>query len=298
MNSQTQVLTSEGNFEEGSFKRSVKRNLIYILMAAPALIYVIGLAIIPAITVVYDSFLGKHGFTLANYLALPSYGLYGAIINTLIVSVGALIIQVFIALAIALVLVKPFVGKKFFSALIIIPLGISTVVSAFVFSVIFQAVGGYANSFLLFIGIHPVNWFSSTYSSLGVVMFSDFWKNTPLVALILYGGLSSISPSLYEAAATDGAGAVQRFRYITLPNLAPILSIALLVRGVSEFNIFALPLILVGYHPLILNTLIYENYSSLATRNISYAAATILLAIIMIYSVFVVKLGGANEHVQ
>jgi ABC-type sugar transport systems, permease components len=275
-----------------------EKNLIYILMAAPALLYVIGLAIVPAITVVYYSFLGKHGFTLANYLALPSYGLYGAIINTLIVSVGALVIQLFIALAIALVLIKPFKGKKFFSALIIIPLGISTVVSAFVFSVIFQAVGGYANSFLVFLGIHPVDWFANNYSSLGVIMFSDFWKNTPLVALILYGGLASLSPSLYEAAATDGAGAVKRFLYITLPNLAPILSIALLVRGVSEFNIFALPLVLVGYRPLILNTLIYENYQSLATRNISYAAATVLLAIIMVYSVFVVKLGGANDHVR
>ena len=74
------------------FKRSAKRNIFYLIFAIPALAYVIGLAIIPAITVVYDSFIGKHGFTLANYLALPSYGLYGAIINTLLVSVGALII--------------------------------------------------------------------------------------------------------------------------------------------------------------------------------------------------------------
>lgn len=286
------------NFEKRSFRNYFRKNLIYLIMAVPVLLYVIGLSIIPAITVVYDSFIGTHGFTLANYLALPSYGLYGAILNTLIVSVGALIIQVLLALAIAMVLIKPFKGKKFFSAIIIIPLGISTVVSAFVFSVIFQAVGGYANSFLITLGLHPVNWFANTYSSLGIVMFADFWKNTPLVALILYGGLSSLSPSLYEAAATDGAGPFKRFIYITLPNLAPILSIALLVRGVSEFNIFALPLVLIGYHPLILNTLIYENYQSLATRNISYAAATVLLAIIMVYSIFVVKLGGANEHVK
>ncbi len=263
----------------------------------PALVYVIGLSIVPAITVVYDSFIGKNGFTLQNYAVLPQYSLYSAIENTLIVSLGALLIQITIALAIAMILVKPIKGKNVFSSIIIIPLGISTIVSAYVFSIIFQAVGGYANSALVGLGLHPVDWFSSDLSSLGVVMFSDFWKNTPLVALILYGGLSSISPTLYEAAAVDGAGAIRRFIHITLPNLAPIISIALLVRGVSEFNIFALPLVIIGYHPPILNTLIFENYSSITTRNISYAAATVLLAIIMIYSIIVVKLGGAKDQI-
>ncbi|MCL4344841.1 MAG: ABC transporter permease subunit [Candidatus Thermoplasmatota archaeon] len=274
-----------------------KKEIIYFLFAVPALVYVIGLSIVPAITVVYDSFIGKNGFTLQNYAVLPHYSLYSAIENTLIVSLGALLIQITIALAIAMILVKPIKGKKVFSSIIIIPLGISTIVSAYVFSIIFQAVGGYANSALVGLGLHPVNWFSSGISSLGVVMFSDFWKNTPLVALILFGGLSSISPSLYEAAAVDGAGAIRRFIHITLPNLAPIISIALLVRGVSEFNIFALPLVIIGYHPTILNTLIYENYLSITTRNISYAAATVLLAIIMIYSIIVVKLGGAKDQI-
>ncbi|MGP6207999.1 ABC transporter permease subunit [Cuniculiplasma sp. SKW3] len=260
--------------------------------------YVIGLSIIPAITVVYDSFIGKSGFTLQNYEVLPQYSLYSAIENTLIVSLGALLIQITIALAIAMVLVKPLKGKNIFSSIIIIPLGISTIVSAYVFSIIFQAVGGYANSALVGLGLKPVDWFATDLSSLGVVMFSDFWKNTPLVALILYGGLSSISPSLYEAAAVDGAGAFRRFIHITLPNLAPIISIALLVRGVSEFNIFALPLVIIGYHPPILNTLIFENYSSITTRNISYAAATILLAIIMVYSIIVVRLGGAKDQIN
>lgn len=293
-----QDVEDKTKFQRINFGPRFKREFTYFLFALPALIYVIGLSIIPAITVVYDSFIGKSGFTLQNYKVLPQYGLYSAIENTLIVSLGALLIQITIALAIAMVLVKPLKGKNIFSSIIIIPLGISTIVSAYVFSIIFQAVGGYANSALVGLGLKPVDWFSTDLSSLGVVMFSDFWKNTPLVALILYGGLSSISPSLYEAAAVDGAGALRRFVHITLPNLAPIISIALLVRGVSEFNIFALPLVIIGYHPPILNTLIFENYSSITTRNISYAAATILLAIIMVYSIIVVRLGGAREQIN
>ena len=275
-----------------------KKHLVYFLFSLPAIAYVISLSIIPAFTVVYDSFLVNGKLSTRNYQALPSYGLYSSIGNTLIVSVGALLIQLLLALAIAMVMVKPFKGSKIFSTIIIIPFGISTIVSAFIFSLIFQNIGGFANGVLVFFGLRPVVWFSSSLSDLGIVMFSDFWKNTPLVALILYGGLSSVSPTLYEAASMDGAGPLNRFRHITLPAIAPLISIALLVRGVSEFNIFALPLVLIGYHPLILNTLVYENYSTLATRPISYAAATVLLSIIMVYAIFVLKIGGARQYAQ
>jgi ABC-type sugar transport system permease subunit len=278
--------------------RVTKKHLFYFLFALPAIVYVIGLSILPAFTVVYDSFLVNGKLSTRNYQALPGYGLYSSIGNTLLVSVGALLIQLLLALAIAMVMIKPFKGSKIFSTIVIIPFGISTIVSAFIFSLIFQNIGGFANGVLVFFGFKPVVWFSSSLSDLGIVMFSDFWKNTPLVALILYGGLSSVSPTLYEAASMDGAGPFNRFRHITLPAIAPLISIALLVRGVSEFNIFALPLVLIGYHPLILNTLIYENYSTVATRPISYAAATVLLAIIMIYAIFVLKIGGAKQYAQ
>ena len=275
-----------------------KKHLVYFLFALPAIVYVIGLSIFPALTVVYDSFLVNGKLSTYNYQVLPGYGLYASIGNTLIVSVGALLIQLVLALAIAMVMVKPFSGSKIFSTIVIIPFGISTIVSAFIFSIIFQNVGGFANGVLVFFGFKPVVWFSSSLSDLGIVMFSDFWKNTPLVALILYGGLSSVSPTLYEAASMDGAGPFNRFRHITLPAIAPLISIALLVRGVSEFNIFALPLVLIGYHPLILNTLVYENYSTLATRPISYAAATVLLVIIMVYAIFVLRIGGARQYAE
>ena len=275
-----------------------KKHLVYFLFALPAIVYVIGLSIFPALTVVYDSFLVNGKLSTYNYQVLPGYGLYASIGNTLIVSVGALLIQLVLALAIAMVMVKPFSGSKIFSTIVIIPFGISTIVSAFIFSIIFQNVGGFANGVLVFFGLKPVVWFSSSLADLGIVMFSDFWKNTPLVALILYGGLSSVSPTLYEAASMDGAGPFNRFRHITLPAIAPLISIALLVRGVSEFNIFALPLVLIGYHPLILNTLVYENYSTLATRPISYAAATVLLVIIMVYAIFVLRIGGARQYAE
>ena len=129
-------------------------------------------------------------------------------------------------------------------------------------------------------------------------MFSDFWKNTPLIALILLGGLSSINPNLYEAAAVDGAGAFRRFLHITLPNIAPLMAIALLIRGVSEFNIFALPQVLIGDNPPLMNTLIYYNYNIVANRTISYSLSVILLVIILAYAAVVLKLGGGPKYAK
>ena len=153
-----------------------------------------------------------------------------------------------------------------------------------------------ANSTLYSLGIHSIDWYSNRYSSMGIVMFADFWKNTPLVALILLGGMSTIPPRLYEAASVDGAGSFRRFIHITLPNLAPFIAIALLIRGVSEFNIFALPLILIGYSPSLINTLVYEYFLYSSTTYYSYAAASVLLAIIVVFAFIVIKFGGAKQY--
>ncbi|EQB74045.1 MAG: hypothetical protein AMDU4_FER2C00034G0054 [Ferroplasma sp. Type II] len=273
------------------------RNYKYLLFVLPALAYVAILSFFPAASVVFFSFKSSRGvYSLSNYTAIVQAGLLNSIIHTVIVSFGALLIQLFFAMLIANILIKSLKGNKFFSTVFIIPYGVATVVSAFIFALIFSPVGGFANSTLHSLGIQDVNWYSNIYSSMGVVMFADFWKNTPLVALILLGGLSSIPPSMNEAASVDGAGPLRRFIYITLPNLAPFIAIALLIRGVSEFNIFALPLILIGYHPSLINTLVYEYFNSISSVGYSYAAATVLLLIILVFAFVIIKFGGTAQY--
>ncbi len=277
-------------------------NYKYILFVLPALVYVAALSFFPAASVVFLSFKTPKGaYSLGNYYAIKG-GLLKSTFDTVIVSFGALLIQLFFAILIANILIKSLKGNKLFSTIFIIPYGISTVVSAFIFSLIFSAVGGFANStlhslgLLHLFGIAGVNWYATQYTSMGIVMFADFWKNTPLIALILLGGLSSIDPAMMEAASVDGAGSFRRFIHIVLPNLAPYIAIALLIRGVSEFNIFALPLVLIGYHPSLINTLVYEYFTSISSVDYSYAAATILLLIIVAFAVLVIKLGGASNY--
>lgn len=270
----------------------VNQNLKYLFFTIPAIIYVGIFAFYPSFDAVYFSFLNSRGqFTLANYKELFYFNICGTILNTVIVTVGALFIQLFLGLAIASILTREFRGKRAFSTLTIIPMGVATIVAAITFSFIFQTTGGYTNSFLHLLHLPTVNWYANKYISLLVVMISDSWKNTPIVMLILLSGMLSIPKDLYYAAALDGAGPIRRFFHITLPNLKKFIAIALIIRGVSEFNIFALPLVLIGYHPSLLTTLAYELYST-TTIYLSSAAAVILLAFISVFIILNIKLSG------
>lgn len=267
-----------------------KESYASLLFVAPAVIYVAVFSVIPTIQTVIGSFQTKISpFTLANYQGLQFFGLGDAVINTVVVSFGALGVQFVLGFIVASIMNTQFRGRRAFTALAIVPWGVATVVAAYAFSNVFTTSGGYANSLLGAFGLHPVNWYSAYWLKVFVLIISDSWKNTPIVALIILAGMASISPELYQAASVDGAGRVKRFLYITLPNLRNFLVIALVIRGISEFNIFALPLILVGYNPVLLTTMVFEFYTS-SSYGYSYAAATVLLAFILVFAAIALKL--------
>lgn len=262
----------------------MKENTRYLFFAIPSIAYVLVFAFLPSAGAIYGSLINSQGkFTLNNFRELLFFNIGDSIVNTIIVTAGALLIQLVLGFLVAFVLAREFRGRRALSVLFIIPMGVATVVSAIAFSFIFQADGGYANSFLTsLLHLQPVNWYGSPISSLLVVMVADSWKNTPIVALILLAGLTSIPRDLYYAAALDGAGSVRRFIHVTLPNMKKFIVIALVVRGVSEFNIFALPLILIGDHPSLLTTLTYDLYST-SSLGIADAGAVVLLAFITVF---------------
>ncbi|QKQ99050.1 sugar ABC transporter permease [Metallosphaera tengchongensis] len=266
------------------------------LLVLPAVGYIVAFSFFPTIDAVYLSFQDPHGgLSLHNYQELSYFNVGGAIVDTVLVTVGALLIQLALGFLVASVLSREFRGKKALSTAAIIPMGVATVVAAITFSFIFQTSGGYANTVVHSILGTNVNWYQSSLSSLLVVMIADSWKNTPIVSLILLAGMSSIPRELYYSAAIDGAGPVRRFIHVTLPNLRSFIGVALILRGVQEFNIFALPLILVGDHPPLLTTLVYNLYTTTFPEvGLALAAATVLLGFILVFMGVVIKLTGGR----
>lgn len=257
-----------------------KKNIFLIL---PAVIYIAVLSFYPSIMAVYESFQTPRAhFTLLNYHEISFFDLGSAIVNTVVVTALALLLQFVLGFIIASILTKEFRGRKTFSVLFLIPFGIATVVSGFVFYNIFTYTGGYANSILHLLGLPTVSWENSFGTSVFGLVVADSWKNTPIVALILYAGMSSISPDIYHASTIDGAGPFSRFFRVTLPNLSSYIAIALIIRGVSEFNIFAMALLIFPYK--LLTTLTYGFYTGTNSDYLAYAAATILLAFILVFT--------------
>ncbi|MEM3795249.1 MAG: sugar ABC transporter permease, partial [Thermoprotei archaeon] len=136
-----------------------RRDLPYLFFTLPAVVYVGFFAFYPSFSGVYRSFLSPHGgFTLNNYQELLYYNIGGAILNTIIVSFGALLIQLALGLIVASILVNEFRGKRAFSTVTIIPMGVATVVGAIAFSFVFEPRGGYANTFLHTLGLSGIDW--------------------------------------------------------------------------------------------------------------------------------------------
>jgi trehalose transport system permease protein len=201
-----------------------------------------------------------------------------------------------LGLAAALALVGRPQGRTVFQVCLLIPLGVPTIVAAAVMRAIFGTVG-YLNEILFRFGLigTPVDWVGDRALAILTVAAADAWKVTPLVLLILLAGLEAIPGDVYEAARTDGASRWRQFRAITLPLLKPAITMALIVRGVDAFRIFALPLALVGRGLPVLSTYAYVEYLEYGNPHTAAASSVVLLAMIVLTVGTYLRLAGPEE---
>lgn len=116
------------------------------------------------------------------------------------------------------------------------------VVVALLWKWIFNTQNGILNALLMNFGLTDtaVSWLGSASTALACVIFVSIWKGYSLVMVQLLAGIQTISDDLYEAAKIDGANVAQRFRYVTVPSLKPIISTVLILDTVWVFKQFTL----------------------------------------------------------
>jgi multiple sugar transport system permease protein len=172
---------------------------------------------------------------LTNYQTVLTSSLWWQdVLNTVVITVFSVAIELTLGMLIALVMYRAIFGRGLVRTTVLIPYGIVTVVAAFAWQFAFAPGTGFVNPAL---GIDKA-WFGGQISSLSVIIFAEVWKTTPFMALLLLAGLTTIDDGLYEAARVDGASAVQRFFRITLPLMKPAILVALLFRTLDAFRIF------------------------------------------------------------
>jgi trehalose transport system permease protein len=239
------------------------------------------------------------GFSLDAYRKITShYQFVDAVGNTCMVTALGLALELSLGLALAVTLT----GRRaqgWVRVLLLLPLGVPTIVAASAMRYVFGTVG-YVNEMLYRLGLLtlPINWTGSRGLAVLTVAVADAWKVTPLVMLILLAGLQTIPRDVYEAARMDGANGRQQFLYLTLPLLRPSITMALIVRGIDAFRIFALPLALAGHNLPVLSTYAYVEYLEYGNPHTAAASSTILLLLILLAVGTYLRLDGTSEVVR
>jgi multiple sugar transport system permease protein len=177
---------------------------------------------------------------LQNYLKLLEDPLFSYSLKfTLYYALAAVVVQVGLGLAVAMLLNGRIIGRGVLRAMMLMPLMMPPVITALMWKIMMGSTkAGILNYLLSFLGLGPVNWLGAVNSAIVSVFIIDTWGNLPFVSLILLGGLQSLPSEPYEAARVDGAAGWGVFRYITLPLLKPFIILAATFRVMDSLRIF------------------------------------------------------------
>jgi len=221
-------------------------SVLFMLPAASILLlflsYPLGLGIWMGFT---DARIGRPGvfIGLENYFSLFDDDVFWlSVFNTIVYTVAATIAKFGLGLWLALLLNHALPFKAIIRAIVLLPYIVPTVLSAIVFWWIYDP-----QFSIVSWSLHRMGLIDQFIDFLGVpwharwsVIVANVWRGIPFVAICLLAGLQTISPSLYEAAALDGANAWQRFRHVTVPMLMPILAVVLTFSVLFTFTDFQL----------------------------------------------------------
>ncbi len=172
---------------------------------------------------------------LENYASvLSSEVWWQALVNTLMITVGSVAMELLLGFVFALVMHRAMLGRRLVRTSLLVPYGIITVVAAMSWRLAFDPTTGFVNALLGLEG----PWLAERWSAFFVIILTEIWKTTPFMALLLLAGLTLVPEELLRAARVDGATAAQRFFKVTLPIMRPMVLVALLFRTLDAFRIF------------------------------------------------------------
>ena len=202
-----------------------------------------------------DTKVGRAG----HFIGLENYEfLWGdsvtrlALFNTLFYTVVASVIKFALGLWLALLLNRNIPLKSFVRAIVLLPFIVPTALSAIAFWWIYDAQFSIVSWALVKMGLITtyIDFLGDPWMARFSTIAANIWRGVPFVAICLLAGLQTISPSLYEAAALDGATPWQRFRFVTLPLLTPIIAVVMTFSVLFTFTDFQLIYVLTRGGPL------------------------------------------------
>jgi len=265
----------------------------YAWFVVPAAVVVIAVIVFPwAFTLYVSAFDWRLGgerqwVGLGNYEKLFTDARFGwAVVRTLAYTALAVVAPMLLGLAAALCFHRRFPLRGLARTVFILPMMATPVAVALVWTMMFHPQLGVLNWLLAQAGLPPSLWVYSADTVIPTLVLVEVWHWTPLVMLLILGGLASLPIDPYEAAKIDGASPWQAFRHITLPLLAPFIVVALIIRTIDALKAFDTIYVITqggpGQASETINIFLY--LQAFAFYNVGYASAVVVVffAIIML----------------
>ena len=225
------------------------RNFLGLLFMLPAasillvfLAYPLGLGFWLGLT---DTPIGEPGrfIGLANFVSLAHDSVFWlSVFNTLFYTIVASFFKFILGLYLALLLNRRLPFQSLLRAIVLLPFVVPTVLSAIAFWWIYDPQFSIVSWALIRMGVinHYIDFLGQPWHARFAVIVANVWRGIPFVTITLLAGLQTIAPSLYEAATLDGATSWQRFRFVTLPLLSPIIAVVMTFSVLLTFTDFQL----------------------------------------------------------
>ncbi|NOU94547.1 ABC transporter permease subunit [Paenibacillus sp. LMG 31456] len=222
------------------------RNLKWIF-TLPAALFVLLVVAFPIAYTVRISFYewSMSAVTAPKWVGLENYSVlladprfWGSILRTLYHSVPSIVIETVLGVAIAVLFSRSFIGSKWVKSFLMLPMVATPVAIGLVWLLIYEPSIGLANQMLRGLGLKTYSWLGSVDGVIPSLIIIDVWQWTPMIALLVMAGLTTLPSEPYESADVDGATSIQKFFHITLPLLKPTILIAVILRTVDLLKTF------------------------------------------------------------
>ena len=236
---------------------------------------------------------------LRNYAELLQRPLFWkALGNTLYFVAVGVPLSLAASLGAALLLASPLARfPGFFRTALFAPVVTTVVAVAVIWRYLLGTRYGFVNYALGALGIGPIDWLGDPRFAMPAIILFAVWKNFGYNMIILLAGLQSIPRELYEAARIDGASALARFRFVTLPMLGPILAIVGILTVAGYFQLFAEPYVMTQGGPLqsTVSVLYFMYDEGFKWWNLGNASAVAFLLFLLIFAVTLVQMRVARR---
>ena len=233
-----------------------RRTRSYRLLTMPALVVVGAVIVFPWLFTLYmsafDWKIGEaaHFVGLSNYTGLATNQRFiEAIVHTFYFTLLAVVFPLLLGTAAALIFHREFPGRGFLRAIFTLPMMATPVAVALVWTMMFHPQQGVLNYLLSLVGLPPSLWVYSPTWVIPSLVLVEVWHWTPLVMLIVLGGLAALPTEPYESARLDGASEWQLLRFITLPLIMPFIVVAAVIRTIDAVKAFDTIYVITGGGP-------------------------------------------------